>query len=99
MNIERRVDPATVSRPASRITVRTTPDPTGKGTSRREVLHFTLTDYQVLEAWGGTAAVRIQPSTMSRVHALAPLQPIVSGYYLRVAWTLGQADILAVEES
>jgi acetoacetate decarboxylase len=98
-NIEQRVDPASVPRRESRLTVRTIPDPTGKITSRREVLHFSLTNYEVVEAWSGRAALRIQPSIMSRVHELVPADPIVTGHYLRVKWRLGTGDILTVEES
>lgn len=98
-NIEERVDPATVPMKAARMTVRTLPDPTGKTTSRREVLHFVLKNFEIVEAWGGRAALRISPSIMSRVHELAPADPIVSGYYLRVKWRLDTGDILGVEES
>lgn len=98
-NIEKRVDPATVPMTASRLTVRTLPDPTGKTTSRREVLHFVLQNFEIVEAWGGRAALRIYPSIMSRVHELAPADPIVTGYYLRVKWRLDTGDILGVEES
>lgn len=98
-NIERQVDPANVPRKDSRLTVRTIPDPTGRTVSRREVLHFTLKSYEVVEAWAGRAALRISPSIMSRVHALAPADPIVEGYYLRVRWRLDTGTILAVEES
>ena len=98
-NIERRVDPATVPANQSRLTVRTLPDPTGRTTSRREVLHFKLKNYEIVEAWEGRAALRIQPSVMSRVHELVPADPIVTGYYLRTRWRLDTGDILGVEES
>ena len=98
-NIERRVDPADVPAKQSRLTVRTLPDPTGKTSSRREVLHFELKNYEIMEAWEGRAALRIQPSIMSRVHELVPADPIVSGYYLRARWRLDTADILGVEEN
>lgn len=98
-NIERRCDPATVPANASRLTVRTLPDPTGKTTSRREVLHFKLKNYEVVEAWEGRGALRIQPSIMSRVHELVPEDPIVSGHYLRVKWRLDTGDVLGVEQS
>ena len=98
-NIERRADPASVPRSASRLTVRTIPDPTGKTTSRREVLHFNLEGYEIMEAWEGRAALRIHPSVMSRVHELVPTDPIVSGYYLRVKWRLNTGEILGIEES
>jgi acetoacetate decarboxylase len=98
-NIERRAEPDSVPRNASRLTVRTIPDPTGKTTSRREVLHFTLENYEIVEAWEGRAALRIHPSVMSRVHELVPGDPIVDGYYLRVKWRLNTGEILGVEES
>lgn len=98
-NIERRADPEEIPRRDSRLTVRTIPDPTGRTVSRREVLQFPLTDYRILEAWGGSAVVRIQTTVMSRVHELAPREAVLSGHYLRVAWTMGAASILAVEES
>ncbi|MDQ8727361.1 acetoacetate decarboxylase family protein [Bradyrhizobium sp. LHD-71] len=98
-NIERRADPANVPRNASRLTVRTIPDPTGKTVSRREVLHFGLEDYEIVEAWEGRAALRILPSVMSRVHELVPADPIVSGFYLRVKWRLNTGEMLGVEES
>lgn len=97
-NIERRADPANVPRNGSRLTVRTLPDPTGKTTSRREVLHFALKNYEIVEAWEGRAALRITPTVMSRVHELVPADPIVTGYYLRVKWRLDTGDILGVEE-
>ena len=98
-NIERRAEPDSVPRNASRLTVRTIPDPTGKTTSRREVLHFALENYEIVEAWEGRAALRIQPSVMSRVHELVPADPIVNGYYLRVKWRLNIGEMLGVEES
>jgi acetoacetate decarboxylase len=98
-NIEQRVDPNSVPRKESRITVRTLPDPTGKIRSRREVLHFSLKNYEILEAWSGRAALRIHPSVMSRVHELIPANPIVTGHYLRFRWRLDTGEILGFEES
>ena len=98
-NVERRADPAVVPKTASRLTVRTLPDPTGRTISRREVLHFMLKDYEIVEAWEGRAALRVSPSVMSRVHELVPADPIVKGYYLCVKWRLDTGDILGVEES
>ena len=98
-NIEQRVDPASRAdeRQPAHGTHASRSDRQDHKPARGSAFH--LKNYEIVEAWGGRAALRINPSVMSRVHELAPADPIVSGYYLRVKWRLDTGDILGVEES
>lgn len=94
VNIEDKIDPATVPLKKARLTVRVTPDPTGRTDGRREVLHLPLEGYRILEAWKGRAMVQMHATAFSRAHELRPASQDLTGFYLRVSWTLDRADIL-----
>ena len=99
VNIENRIDPATLGLVDRRLAVRTLPDLCKPGYSRREVLHFDLGDYTIAEAWEGRASVNLFRTAFSNVHELQPPAGELRGYYLRASWTLDKVFVREVIEA